>query len=532
MSILRPAWTCLVFAVSALAPDAVGQVTHRGSVDDLGDQGNAGSSFPVISGDGRYVAFLSTAANLVPGDVNGHQDVFLHDHLLRVTTLMSRAYSGGPANGPSYGSEISADGRFVVFGSTASNLVPNDTNGCGDVFVHDRLTSSIRRVSVDSNGQECNLEARYAATSRDGRIVAFSSHASNLVAGDTNGDDDVFCHDTLTGQTIRVSVDSTGLEVSGDSRFADLSADGRFVAYRSYARNLVPGDTNGTEDVFVHDRVTGLVERVSVSSSGGQANRPSNHPAISGDGRFVAFACSSIYLDPSDVDNRGDILVHDRLLGTTTLVSVDSSGAQILEHCGTYGLDISEDGQAVVFTSDADSIVSNDANGFEDCFVRHLPSGTTELVSQSSDGVIGNLPSDWPSISADGASIAFSSLANNLVAGDTAGQMDAFAYHRNVSGPHLTKVGSCPGPVTLIVREATPGRLVAILRGGSGAFSKPTQPCQGLTLDLGAPGVAALRRADASGSVMLSFTATPATCGATVQAVDVVSCLKTAAIQL
>jgi Tol biopolymer transport system component len=182
-------------------------------------------------------------------------DVFVHDRVTGQTSRVSVSSSGEQGNGESRFPSLSADGRYVAFESLASNLVPSDTNGTPDVFIHDRVTGQMTRVSVSSSGEEGNGNSSEASVSANGRYVAFHSSASNLVPGDTNGTWDVFVHDRVTGQTSRVSVSSSGEQGNGNSYEANISPDGRYVAFGSAASNLVPGDTNGTPDVFVHDRV-------------------------------------------------------------------------------------------------------------------------------------------------------------------------------------------------------------------------------------------------------------------------------------
>src|SRR5205823_5466864 len=219
--------------------------------------------------------------------------------------------AGAEANGTSFAPAISADGRFVAFPSEATNLVPGDTNGVTDVFVRDRRTGTTERVSVSSAGAEANGTSFTPAISADGRFVAFSSDATNLVGRDTNGAVDVFVNDRMTGMTERVSVDSTGAQANAASieQFCPaLSGDGRFVAFESDATNLVPGDTNGVADVFVHDRLTATTERVSVDSAGAQANDKSDFPAISADGSVVAFVSTASNLVPDDTNVCGSFM--------------------------------------------------------------------------------------------------------------------------------------------------------------------------------------------------------------------------------
>ena len=219
--------------------------------------------------------------------------------------------------------QISGDGNFVVFESYASNLVSNDTNGEPDIFVHNRQTGATERVSVADNENQANSWSESdLAISKDGRYVVFVSMASNLVSGDTNGIQDVFVRDRLLGQTKRVSVDSNGAQVTGDeqSTFGGLaiSEDGRYVVFSSNVANLVNGDTNGVEDVFVHDLQTGSTTRVSISSSGQQSNGSSGSYDISGDGHLVLFGSNATNLVSGDTNNQSDIFLHNLLTGGTT----------------------------------------------------------------------------------------------------------------------------------------------------------------------------------------------------------------------
>jgi uncharacterized repeat protein (TIGR01451 family) len=231
------------------------------------------------------------------------------------TTRVSVDSAGAEGNngGGYYRPSFSADGRYVTFQSWASNLVANDTNEMPDIFVRDRSTGQTTRVSVDSAGNQGSLESRYPAISADGRYVAFQSKASNLVANDT-GWEDIFVHDRTTSQTTRVSVDSTGAQSNGMSYFSSISADGRFVAFQSLASNLVANDTNGKQDIFVHDRTANQTTRMSVDSAGAQGNDRSRLPSINANGRYVAFESDASNLVTGDLNTYADIFVHDRLL--------------------------------------------------------------------------------------------------------------------------------------------------------------------------------------------------------------------------
>jgi len=428
-----------VFGVALLLSSSIGfaaqPATTRVSVDANGVQGDGYSYFPSISADGRYVAFNSEASNLVTGDTNAINDVFVRDRQAGVITRVSVDSSGGQGDGVSREPSISADGRYVAFASDASNLVTGDTNVTRDIFVHDRQTGATTRVSVDSNGaQGVGRGSFNASISADGRYVTFDSAASNLVSNDLNGKQDVFVHDRQTGTTTRVSIDSIGTEVSdGGSYSPSISADGRYVAFDSDASNLVSGDTNLMTDVFVRDLQTGTTTRVSVDSSGGEGNAYSYNSSISADGRYVAFRSLASNLVSGDLNGTWDVLVRDRQAGTTTRISVDSSGVQ-----GNGSSDvpsISADGQYVAFASAASNLVSGDDNATNDIFVHDRQTGATTRASVDSSGVQGNGYSDVPSISADGRYVAFASGASNLVTGDTNAVYDVFVRGPLVSFP-------------------------------------------------------------------------------------------------
>jgi Tol biopolymer transport system component len=422
---------CLLYA------PVLAQVTQRVSVGSAGAQGNGQSQYPSISGDGRFVAFYSSASNLVPGDTNGVWDVFVRDRQLGTTECVSVSIAGAPGNAESANCPISADGRYVAFSSLASDLVPGDTNGAWDDFVRDRLTGTTERVSVDSAGAQGNDESTNSSISADGRYVAFSSRASNLVSGDTNLRKDIFVRDRQLGTTERINLGVGGVQANRDSYEPAISADGRFVAFHSDAFNLVGGDTNSRLDVFVYDRQLGTTERVSVDSAGVQGNDMSVFPSVSADGRFVAFHSVASNLVGGDTNGSADVFVRDRQLGTTERVSLDSQGVQGNNH--SVDPLISADGRYVAFASGASNLVGGDTNGFDDIFVRDRQLGTTERVSLDSAGAQGNDHSVEPAISADGRVIAYWGWASNLVPGDTNAMGDVFIRDR-FGGPSFTSL--------------------------------------------------------------------------------------------
>lgn len=414
-------------------------ITTRVSIASDGTEGNGNSNTPSISADGRYVSFESGSTNLVPGDTNGHVDIFVHDQLTGQTNRVSIASDGTEGNGLCSGPSISADGRYIAYASYSDHLVPDDTNETRDIFVHDQQTGQTSRISVSSEGAQANNESLGPSISVDGRYLAFTSLATNLVPGDTNNVSDVFVHDRQTGQTDRVSVASDGTQANFSSATTyspqSISADGRYVVFTSLATNLAPGSPIISAQVFVHDRVTGQTSRVSVNSDGIQGNGYSQFESISTDGRYVAFQSDSTNLVLDDNNEETDIFVHDRQTGQTERVSVASDGTQ---GNGSSGEPlISANGRYVTFTSIAHNLVPDDTNDSYDNFVHDRQTGQTERVSVASDGAEGNSWSLNPSISGDGRFIAFYSGANNLVSNDYNSLADIFVHDRGDISPSL-----------------------------------------------------------------------------------------------
>ncbi|MDH4063822.1 MAG: hypothetical protein OEW19_05440 [Acidobacteriota bacterium] len=425
---LGPRRLLLAGAVGLLVPSLVEAqpTTTRVSVATGGAQANGGSAMASVSADGRWVAFASGASNLVANDTNFQDDVFVHDRLTGATTRVSVGPAGVQGNQASLDPAISGDGRWVAFRSRATNLVFDDANGVDDVFVHDRQSGITTRVSVASDGSEADNSSAAPAISADGRWVAFESWATKLVPDDTNGWADVFVHDRQTGATTRVSVSTIGVEGNDFSGAASISGDGRWVAFHSYASNLVSGDGNQAPDVFVHDRLFGTTTLTSTGLGGAQGNSSSVAPAISADGRWVAFASFASNLVASDTNGMADVFVRDQLTGAVTRVGLGPGGAE----GNGYSIDptISGDGRWVGFESAASNLVGGDTNGVKDVFVHDRQTGITVRASVSGAGAQGNSESTDAAISADGHAVAFSSAASTLVADDTNGWSDLFVY--------------------------------------------------------------------------------------------------------
>jgi Tol biopolymer transport system component len=390
--------------------EVVSRAGGPSSVAGMGSCGPSGKAHACLSGDGRYVVFESESSNLVSGDTNGVSDVFVLDRVLQQTSRVSVGANGVQGNGASGQPAISADGRFVTFGSAASNLVTGDTNATYDLFVHELATRVTERVNLRSDGTQATgwLVGASPSISGDGRFVVFYSYAA-LVSGDVNDDYDVYLRDRQANTTRRISVAHDGMQPNDSSSGPTVSADGRYVAFSSEASNLVPDDTNGMVDVFVHDLLTGSIERASVGS--GDTVGWGYEPVISADGRYVAFLSSGA-LDAADTNGKYDVYLRDLALDVTERVTTAWNGRQANQH--SFDPAISADGRYVAFESDASNLVPGDTNRSRDAFVRDRWTGTVERASIASSGAEGDGPSFSPTISADGRLVTFMSLASNL----------------------------------------------------------------------------------------------------------------------
>lgn len=429
--------------------------TIQASLTSSGVPGNASTWDCSLSGNGRYVAVHSYATNYVANDDNNANDVFLRDLEAGTTVLVSQSLAGGVGNRRSDSPVVSQDGRYVAFQSSASNLVAGDTNGIDDVFLRDVATGVTMLCSQSSSGVQQNTGGTLMnpTVSRDGTVVAYDSPASNLVPGDTNRLIDAFVREWQTGLTRRVSVGNNGAQGNHDSFSPGVSSDGMHVAFSSRASNLVTGDTNGYTDVFFRDRVLRTTSRISVSSSGTESNKGSGFSSVSADGRYIAFQSDGSNLVPGDTNNNADVFVHDRQTGETTRISVSSSGGQ--GNGRSYVPSISPDARYVAFTSSASNLVPGDTNGKSDVFVHDRLNGETERFSVAWNGSEGNGTANSASISNDGRHIAFVSLASNLM--PQAGNSSYDVYVRD-RGP-WTDLGSALAGATSIPKLVGHGDL-------------------------------------------------------------------------
>jgi len=402
------------------------------SVNAVGTtSGNSFSAAPVVSANGRFVAFQSGATDLVTLPTGGLLDVYVRD-LRRGITMLASVNSTGTegANDESFIDAISGNGRLVLFQSDASDLVSNDANSTTDVFVRDVRRATTLLVSANAAGTSTgNSSSSSPVVTPNGRFVAFGSAASDLVLNDGNGNADVFVRDLRNGTTILVSVNAAGTaSASGHSIGPVMSKNGRFVAFASNAGDLVTTTTNGVQNVFVRDLHTGTNTLVSVNAAGtAGGNGTSQALGISVTGRFVLMeSLATDLVGTTDGNGTLDIFVRDLKSGTTTLVSVNGAGTGSGD-AGSFDPMLSANGRFVAFESAASDLAANDGDGEFDVFVRDMRSATTMLASVNAAGTSsGNSASGTATLSANGQMLAFESEANDLTANDTNGAGDVF----------------------------------------------------------------------------------------------------------
>jgi len=411
-------------AVSATVPGVNALV----SVDSSGTQANQNSYSSSVSGDGRYVAFSSAATNLVSGDTNSASDIFVRDTVSNTTTRVDISSSGAQANAGADQPRISYDGRYVVFESPATNLVPSDTNGQDDVFIHDMQAGTTSIVSVSSTGTQGNQISYFPDVSADGRFVVFESSSSTLVSGISGAGvgDQIYIKDMSTGAIKALSVTSGGSRGNGASSSAHISCDGNVVTFGSTASNLVSGDTNGVADTFV--AVLGWSGSTLTDVTIG-ANDYSGPDAISCNGNVISINTAATNLASGVSSGVGTIQELNRLTGSFTVASIDGSGS--VATGGVSKSSISDDGRYVAFIAD-DALVSADQNTRADVYIRDVRGGTTQVVSinPTTSDAVGNI--DLPSLSADGSYLAYYCLSDSgttwgaPVPNDTNGYSDVY----------------------------------------------------------------------------------------------------------
>jgi hypothetical protein len=409
---------------------------------------DGGTLEPSLSQDGSYMSFTTYSGNIIPGSSTGSGQIGRYNSATGLSTLVSSTSTGIIGNGLSTSSSISANGRFVVFGSNSTNLTPglDPGNLSFRIFLKDMQTGAVEHISEVSGGGQSTGNCGFSSMSADARYVSFDCFGDDIVAGDVNGFPDAFVRDRQTGITTLVSTDSTGAQSNDDSYLGtSMSGDGNFVIFSSYASNLIPGDTNSSNDVFKKNLSTGAIERVNLAYNNAEGNTGSNGATYSRvssyTGRFIAFSSASINLISGDLNGVADVFVRDTVNNVVTLVSRNSTGFYPSSASGNNGIAISDDGTKVVYTSSATDIAPPDNNGYlEDVFVADLTALTTQIKSVNAVNSQANNASYNPSIARNGGYVAFESLANNIIASDTNGQSDVFLITVTYSG------GTCGVP--------------------------------------------------------------------------------------
>lgn len=384
-----------IFGAAIFLRDVQNGTTFRVSRGYDGSRPDGNSWSPSISDNNRYVAFRSGATNLVPGDTNLAVDVFVYDLQNGTTERVNLATGGAQSSGDTapfdnpdgstmdgwYPPAMSANGRYVAFSSAAADLVPDDNNGMWDVFVHDRQTGTTERVSVNANGVEDVRDSEGAAISANGRYVAFRTGGQLDVNKPTGWGGfpvtypiNIYLRDRLSGTTTLISTATDGTLSNNNNYPPSITADGRYIIFPSSAKTLAGWDaaannwvdTNGLDDVFVHDRQTGITERVSVATGGVQGNGPSYWGAISDNGRYVTFSSSSTDLTVDDANGARDVFVRDRWTDTTVRVVMAYDGTD--PNARSLAPSISSNGEYIAFDSLAGNLIQNDTNNAWDIF--------------------------------------------------------------------------------------------------------------------------------------------------------------------
>lgn len=420
-SMLAAAGVVAAIALAAVSPAAAQNA--RVSVTSDGSQANSHSYWGFTSPNGRWVVFSSDATNMVPGDFNGKTDVFRLDRATGDVRPVSVNTDGVLANGRSFASGVSKDGRLVLFWSHATDLVGGDNNAQSDVFLRDMVLDTTTRLTHGMDGTEPNGGCRFPTMSEDGRWVTFQSWANNIVVNDNNEFDDIFLLDRRTGTYRRIGQPAFG-DTDDDSGRPSITPNGRYVSFESGASNIVPGDTNGRIDGFVVDVVRGTTTCVSVNDAGVIGNASSRTPILSSNGRYAAFSSTATNLVPDDTNATSDAFVRDLRRGTTRRISARPDGVQA--DSGSNGGIFDASGRYLAYTSIASNLVpgETDGNGVLDIYIHDLSRGTNVRVSKAHDGGPTN---NWTGpIGFAGRMLFIQASASNLIPDDTNAAEDIF----------------------------------------------------------------------------------------------------------
>ncbi|WP_110207585.1 TolB family protein [Nocardioides daejeonensis] len=428
---------------------------HPGSGNNGGGRG---TERRLLSDNGRFVVFEGSAP-FVRGQVPLNWQIMVRDRKLGTTVAVSRNKSGALANGRSTDPAISANGRWIVFESAATNLVAGDTNGQTDVFRHDTLTGTTTLISRRADGGLATRSSGPASLSANGRYVSFISYAGGLAPGDTDDVSQAYLHDTTTGITELISVKASGIGSSALTS-TSVSNDGQRVLFESLDADVAPGAHNLAVDVFLRDRATDTTRMVAGNQAG--ADRAS----MSADGRYVVYQSKDPDIDPADTNTRADVFVVDLATDQHTLVSKSSAGV-VGDVESKYG-GISRDGRYVVFESKSTNLVPGDTNGQADVFRHDLVTGQTVRVSVRGNGAQEPLGGIFPSISGDGHHVVFESYARDLTPHPTGTWRQVFVRDLSGSWPAMVaKVGKLP-------KQVKKAKKIKVKTSGIGAGEKLT----------------------------------------------------------
>lgn len=450
-SVMPASVCCRAAPLSAAASAATGPAATA-QPDDR-------SQGPSVSANGRYVVFSSRATNLVPGDPNHASHVYIRDLRKQTTTMVDVSESGSVANADGVGASVSGGGRFVAFTSDATNLVPGVADGQLNVYVRDMVRHTTRLVSVPRTGLEGNGPSFRAYISESGRYITFTSGASDLAPGTASGVWNVFIRDLTRDTTALVSAGTDDTAANAPSMGSAVSADGRLVAFTSLASNLVAGTTRGVPEVYVRDMRRGITEIVSTAPDGAFANGNNQGWSLSSDGRFVVFSSTASNLVPgTSTGGFSHIYVRDLASNAVVLADVANNGSPA--DASAFALTaVSATGRYVVFSSDASDIVPG-VSGWN-VYLRDLTSHETELISAAQAGGGGNgqsaVDAVGSAVSSDGCVIGFTSAASDLTA-DAHGDFEAAFVSDHCA--HTTEtVSRAQSPGTPGALSGPPGQL-------------------------------------------------------------------------
>lgn len=427
------------------------------SLNDSGDIADRHAENPAVSDNGRFIAFQSAATNLAAGH-GGFTDIYLRDRQNNSTIRISQGLANSPSNGDSTRPAITPDGRFIAFTSLASNLVASDSNASKDAFVYDRVNNSLVRVSVRSDGNEGSQDTGdQVSISDDGQLLTFIG-GGDLATPAAANNEHVYLHNRSTGQTTLVS-QASGTEGNGASRRPYIEGSGNHIIFISEASNLVAGDSNGIGDIFSCEVSSGTMSRVSLTVGGSEITDLASNfrPIIAANGRISAMIHPSSQMLPSDSNGRRDIIIHDNSNGQNTAVSQHSNGS--LGNHNSAGSAISEDGRFISFWSDASNLVDNDTNASRDAFLYDRENQNTFRINLSSSGQEADGTSSQTDISGNGQFIAFGSAASNITPTANPSGQRQILLMRNpmMAGSSSHAVPSLPTPMQFILFGALLG---------------------------------------------------------------------------